>query len=1104
MKRLLIILLLFSAIFLLPFIAKTGMLDYGVSGIPADNEAAVWTSSSDIEGLNEAEFKTMFNMEAEVDFAKYVVANTTHYVGKHGNDSNDGLTWASAELTFGAAITAASSGDTVISMDSGVYTENITAKSGVDIFAPNATIVGAHTIMTDQEWTFGIATVATDTIGFTMNTASEHAHIHITHLNIAAYTGSLTAGIISLAGHLMIDIDHMEVGANSYGVGSTTTDEVDLQCNEIVLAGGATAVGSAASGDINVICGSITDGAASGTLVFATDVASHITFLVAEIDVTILSNIGATPTVSILVAELDGTLTESGAGTVIRMTGPLSSSLEALDLTVGDMIYAASATALAKLDSGAQGTLLMGNAAAAPSWLAAGTSGYMLVAAGANDPAWTASTGSGAPVRANTPTLITPELGAATFATSLTANDAAGPQILNEAASSINPTLIPDKADQDSGIGLALSDALAVVAGGVEAQRWAEALRTIEENKTLCQDNSGVELKFDGVHGLLVGDVIQVADGTGGLCDNLAASTNYYVLAVGTTTTVTISATRGGSIVTYGSTGSAFSSYEMEITTNIYGEFVRGSASLNEAELEILDGATASTTQLNYLSSATGTTGTTSTNVVFSTSPTLVSPELGAATFATSLTGTNAAGPQILNEAATSINPTLIPDKTDVDSGIGWAAADTPTVVAGGVEAQRWAETSREIETTASVCQDNSGLELKTVAVHGLLVGDVVQFSGGVLCDNLSASTNYYVLAVGTTTTATLSATRGGGIIGYVNTGTAFNSYEMEITTNIYGEFVRGSASLSEAELEILDGATTTTARLNYLTSATGTTGTTSTNLVFSTSPTLVTPFLGTPQSGTMTNVTGLPVSSGISGLGSGIATFLATPSSSNFASAVTGEQGSGAVVFDTSPTITTPTISGEMNTDAIRATNIITGLVNSTILTTAEGTHDTGESAATLVDSGESWTTSAYVGMTLYNITDGSSCVVTANDGTTMTCTLTGGTDNHWDTTNVWAVAPGPKQSGSIFYINAATTILHPNTAGYMVTYYSVGANIVKVDPQSGSMQFTLDGAPTGTNGEELDSNGGAGDVIEIHNQSETIGVTINNVGPWVDGESS
>lgn len=78
---------------------------------------------------------------------------------------------------------------------------------------------------------------------------------------------------------------------------------------------------------------------------------------------------------------------------------------------------------------------------------------------------------------------------------------------------------------------------------------------------------------------------------------------------------------------------------------------------------------------------------------------------------------------------------------------------------------------------------------------------------------------------------------------------------------------------------------------------------------VFATSPTLTTPLLGTPTSGTLTNCTGLPISSGVSGLGSNVATFLATPSSANLASAVTDETGSGALVFATSPSLTTPSI---------------------------------------------------------------------------------------------------------------------------------------------------------------------------------------------------
>ena len=76
-------------------------------------------------------------------------------------------------------------------------------------------------------------------------------------------------------------------------------------------------------------------------------------------------------------------------------------------------------------------------------------------------------------------------------------------------------------------------------------------------------------------------------------------------------------------------------------------------------------------------------------------------------------------------------------------------------------------------------------------------------------------------------------------------------------------------------------------------------------------SPTLVTPALGTPASGTLTNATGLPISSGVSGLGTGVVTFLATPSSANMASMITDETGSGKNVFGTGPTLSAPLLSG-------------------------------------------------------------------------------------------------------------------------------------------------------------------------------------------------
>jgi hypothetical protein len=81
---------------------------------------------------------------------------------------------------------------------------------------------------------------------------------------------------------------------------------------------------------------------------------------------------------------------------------------------------------------------------------------------------------------------------------------------------------------------------------------------------------------------------------------------------------------------------------------------------------------------------------------------------------------------------------------------------------------------------------------------------------------------------------------------------------------------------------------------------------------------------LNTPASGTLTNATGLPISTGVSGLGTGVATFLATPTSANLAAALTDETGTGANVFATSPTLTTP-ISASLTSPA--ATNLTLGL---------------------------------------------------------------------------------------------------------------------------------------------------------------------------------
>ena len=107
--------------------------------------------------------------------------------------------------------------------------------------------------------------------------------------------------------------------------------------------------------------------------------------------------------------------------------------------------------------------------------------------------------------------------------------------------------------------------------------------------------------------------------------------------------------------------------------------------------------------------------------------------------------------------------------------------------------------------------------------------------------------------------------------------------------------------------------------------------------LVFATSPTLVTPVLGIPQSGTLTNATGLPLTTGVTG----------TLPVANGGTGVTGSTGTGSVVLSASPTFTGNILADTLTLSGNLIVSGTTTTINSTTLTVDDKNIELGSTAS-------------------------------------------------------------------------------------------------------------------------------------------------------------
>jgi len=311
-----------------------------------------------------------------------------------------------------------------------------------------------------------------------------------------------------------------------------------------------------------------------------------------------------------------------------------------------------------------------------------------------------------------------------------------------------------------------------------------------------------------------------------------------------------------------------------------------------------------------------------------------------------------------------TVTSAMLLDGTIVDADINASAEISVSKLVDGSARQllqtdaagTGVEWASNIDIPGTLDVTNAATFDSTVAVTGALtksgnnvvtVGDTGTVTSTMLLDgtildadiNASAAIAYSKLATLTSGNIVLGSSAGvasstsvTGDISISNTGVTSISSGVIVNADI-----NASAAIADTKLDtiatsgkIFNSATTATdantpsAIVARNASGNFTAGTITASLTGTASGNLVSGgALGTPSSGTLTSCTGLPISTGVSGLGTGAATFLATPSSANFAALLTDETGTGATVFATSPTLVTPALGTPTSGSLTNCTNL-------------------------------------------------------------------------------------------------------------------------------------------------------------------------------------
>ncbi len=262
-----------------------------------------------------------------------------------------------------------------------------------------------------------------------------------------------------------------------------------------------------------------------------------------------------------------------------------------------------------------------------------------------------------------------------------------------------------------------------------------------------------------------------------------------------------------------------------------------------------------------------------------------------------------------------------------------------------------------------------------------------------------------------------LAVTSGGtGVTTVTGTGSVVRASSPVLTTPALG--IPSAVVLTNAT-----GLPLTTGVTGVLPVANGGTGSTSAStgtggVVLANAPTLVSPILGTPTSGTLTNCTGLPMTTGVTG----------TLPVANGGTGVTSSTGSGSVVLSNSPTLVSPALG---TPSALVGTNITGTAAGLSI----GGNAATATSAANAIGVGQTWqdVTASRAASTTYTNSTGRPIFISVrmeqDDGTlslTVDGLLIGKT----------GYTPGPVYYTLTAIVPAGSTYLVTTTGGTLFWY--------------------------------------------------------------------